>query len=110
MQDEIAAWLREAAVRVHEEAPALTALDQAIARVLESTAFVGTSYRRPGGRIFGGQVLEVPFPRPRRREEMLARPDYFWLRDSILNFLEECASHPAPAAAPSLEDARDSRP
>ena len=57
-----------------------------------------------------GQILEVPFPRPRRREEMLARPDYFWLRDSILNFLEECASHQAPATAPSLEDARDSRP
>ena len=30
MHDEIAAWLRAAAVRVHEEAPALTALDQAI--------------------------------------------------------------------------------
>jgi dihydroxyacetone kinase-like protein len=30
MQDEIAAWLRTAAERVHEEAPALTALDQAI--------------------------------------------------------------------------------
>jgi len=35
--------------------------------------------------------------------------DYFWLRDSILNFLEECASHQA-AAAPSLEDARDPSP
>ena len=31
---------------------------------------------------------EVPFPRPRRREEILARPDYFWLRDSIRDFLE----------------------
>jgi hypothetical protein len=41
---------------------------------------------------------------------MLARPDYFWLRDSILNFLEECASHQAPATAPSLEDARDPSP
>jgi dihydroxyacetone kinase-like protein len=30
MHDEIAAWLRAAAERVHEEAPALTALDQAI--------------------------------------------------------------------------------
>src|SRR5258705_13055419 len=30
MHDEIAAWLRAAAVRVHEEAPPLTALDQAI--------------------------------------------------------------------------------
>ena len=57
-----------------------------------------------------GQILEVPFPRPRRREEMLARPDYFWLRDSILNFLEECASHQAPATAPGLDRARDARP
>lgn len=38
-----------------------------------------------------GRILEVPFARPRRREEMLARPDYFWLRDAILNFLEEQA-------------------
>jgi len=38
-----------------------------------------------------GRVLGVPFPRPRRREEILARPDYFWLRDSILDFLEEQA-------------------
>ncbi|MET0850222.1 MAG: ABC transporter ATP-binding protein [Candidatus Rokuibacteriota bacterium] len=38
-----------------------------------------------------GEVLEVPFARPRRREEVLARPDYFWLRDSIVGFLEERA-------------------
>ena len=30
MHDEIAAWLRAAAARIHDEAPALTALDQAI--------------------------------------------------------------------------------
>ncbi len=36
-----------------------------------------------------GRILEVPFPRPRRREQMLAGVDYFWLRDSILSFLEE---------------------
>jgi dihydroxyacetone kinase phosphoprotein-dependent L subunit len=30
MHDGLVAWLREAAVRIHEEAPALTALDQAI--------------------------------------------------------------------------------
>jgi nitrate ABC transporter ATP-binding subunit len=35
-----------------------------------------------------GSILEVPFPRPRRREEILARADYFWLRDSILASLE----------------------
>lgn len=38
-----------------------------------------------------GEILGVPFPRPRRREEILARADYFWLRDQILDFLEERA-------------------
>ena len=35
-----------------------------------------------------GEVLDVAFPRPRRREELFDRPDYFWLRDAILGFLE----------------------
>jgi len=35
-----------------------------------------------------GRVFDVPFPRPRSRDELLARPDYFWLRDSIVAFLE----------------------
>ena len=38
-----------------------------------------------------GEVLEVPFPRPRGRADILARADYFWLRDSVLSFLEERA-------------------
>ena len=38
-----------------------------------------------------GEILEVPFPRPRRREDVLARADYFWLRDSVVGFLEERA-------------------
>lgn len=38
-----------------------------------------------------GRILDVPFPRPHRREDVLGRPDYFWLRDSILAFLEEQA-------------------
>jgi nitrate ABC transporter ATP-binding subunit len=44
-----------------------------------------------------GQILDVTVPRPRRREEVLARADYFWLRDSILNFLEEGAGGGAAA-------------
>ena len=36
-----------------------------------------------------GRIFDVPFPRPRRREAMLARPDYFWLRDAVLGFLED---------------------
>jgi nitrate ABC transporter ATP-binding subunit len=39
-----------------------------------------------------GEILEVPFPRPRRREEILARSDYFSLRDSIVSFLEAQAA------------------
>jgi len=35
-----------------------------------------------------GEVLEVPFVRPRVREEVLGRPDYFWMRDQIVGFLE----------------------
>src|SRR5437899_3355456 len=42
-----------------------------------------------------GRIFDVPFPRPRRRDELLARPDYFWLRDSIVAFLEEQAHAPA---------------
>ena len=38
-----------------------------------------------------GRIFDVPFPRPRRRDELLARPDYFWLRDAIVAFLEEQA-------------------
>jgi len=42
-----------------------------------------------------GEILAVPFPRPRRREEILAGADYFWLRDSIMSFLEEGAAGPS---------------
>jgi nitrate/nitrite transport system ATP-binding protein len=42
-----------------------------------------------------GRIFEVPFPRPRRRDELLGRADYFWLRDSIVAFLEAQAHAPA---------------
>jgi len=35
-----------------------------------------------------GDVLDVPFARPRAREDILTRPDYFWMRDQIVGFLE----------------------
>jgi nitrate/nitrite transport system ATP-binding protein len=35
-----------------------------------------------------GRIIDVPFARPRRREVILAGTDYFWLRDSIVDFLE----------------------
>ena len=40
-----------------------------------------------------GRILPVGFPRPRRREALLDRPDYFWLRDSVLGFLEAQPVH-----------------
>jgi nitrate/nitrite transport system ATP-binding protein len=46
-----------------------------------------------------GRILDVPFVRPRRREQILAGADYFWLRDSILSFLEDRAGAP-PALRP----------
>jgi ABC-type nitrate/sulfonate/bicarbonate transport system ATPase subunit len=42
-----------------------------------------------------GQIFDVPFPRPRHRGDLLDRPDYFWLRDAILGFLESESSHPS---------------
>jgi nitrate ABC transporter ATP-binding subunit len=42
-----------------------------------------------------GEILDVPFPRPRRRDQILAGADYFWLRDSIMSFLEERAAGPS---------------
>ena len=35
-----------------------------------------------------GRIHDVPFPRPRRREWMMAEAEYFLLRDAILDFLE----------------------
>jgi ABC-type nitrate/sulfonate/bicarbonate transport system ATPase subunit len=40
-----------------------------------------------------GRILPVEFPRPRRRETLLGQPDYFWLRDAVLGFLEAQPVH-----------------
>ena len=42
-----------------------------------------------------GRIFDVPFPRPRRRDALLERPDYFWLRDAVVGFLE-AQSHAIP--------------
>lgn len=41
----------------------------------------------PGGRI--GNVMSVPFPRPRDRASVLEHHEYYSLRESIFNFLED---------------------
>jgi nitrate ABC transporter ATP-binding subunit len=45
----------------------------------------------PAARV--GDVLEVNFPRPRDREDVMAHPDYYRLREYLIEFLEEHA-HP----------------
>jgi nitrate/nitrite transport system ATP-binding protein len=42
-----------------------------------------------------GEILDVPFERPRRRAELVDRPDYETLRQRILTFLEEQDRHAA---------------
>jgi nitrate ABC transporter ATP-binding subunit len=46
----------------------------------------------PAARV--GGILEVPFPRPRRRSAVLEHPDYYTLRETLIGFLED-QSHPA---------------
>lgn len=47
-----------------------------------------------------GEILEVKFPRPRSRQQLLEDPEYYRLREQLIGFLEE-RSHVRPAAAPS---------
>lgn len=42
-----------------------------------------------------GKLLELPFERPRVRAEVLEHPEYYDLRGSLVQFLED-ESHPAP--------------
>src|SRR5262245_10965420 len=57
-----------------------------------------------------GEILEVKFPRPRSRKQLLEDPEYYRLREALIGFLEERSHHkparpapitpPAPPAAP----------
>jgi nitrate/nitrite transport system ATP-binding protein len=38
-----------------------------------------------------GEILVVPFPRPRSRVDVLNHPEYYRLRDHLIAFLEERA-------------------
>jgi hypothetical protein len=51
-----------------------------------------------------GEILEVKFPRPRSRKQLLEDPDYYRLRAELIGFLEERSHHrparPAGATPP----------
>lgn len=48
-----------------------------------------------------GEILEIKFPRPRSRKQLLEDPEYYRLREELIGFLEE-RSHlrPVPRANP----------
>ncbi|MDB6030989.1 MAG: bacitracin transporter ATP-binding protein [Verrucomicrobiales bacterium] len=57
-----------------------------------------------------GDILEVKFPRPRNRKDVIEHPDYYKLREHLITFLEvhahknkarqALASHPTPPSGP----------
>ncbi len=57
--------------------------------------------QRPGARV--GQVLDIPFERPRDRKAVLADEMYYDLRGSLIDFLEKFDKHKKPAAAEVAE-------
>ncbi|HTQ30910.1 MAG TPA: ABC transporter ATP-binding protein [Opitutaceae bacterium] len=46
-----------------------------------------------------GEILAVPFPRPRDRKALLEDPEYYRLREQLIGFLEERSHLRAPPAA-----------
>ncbi|HYQ41543.1 MAG TPA: ABC transporter ATP-binding protein [Polyangiaceae bacterium] len=71
-----------------------------------------------GPRATVGEILEVPFARPRDRAKVLEDPEYYALRERLIGFLEDHArpgtassaerreqtsTLPTPASAPQLE-------
>jgi len=47
-----------------------------------------------------GEIMEVKFPRPRERKAVMEHPDYYLLREQLIEFLEVRA-HRKPAAPPT---------
>ena len=63
-----------------------------------------------------GQVLDLPFERPRVRKELLEHPDYYEFRGSLIAFLEKQESrksvhrHKANAPQPTVKGTSKSQP
>ena len=55
----------------------------------------------PGAKV--GQVLTLPFQRPRQRADVLAHPDYYDLRQCLISFLEG-QEHLKGASDPAMEE------
>jgi nitrate ABC transporter ATP-binding subunit len=61
-----------------------------------------------------GEILEVKFPRPRSRKQLLEDPEYYRLREQLMGFLEERShqrpARPAAADGPPPSSTRNSPP
>lgn len=56
-----------------------------------------------------GDVLEVKFPRPRNRQEVMEHPDYYGLREHLITFLEVHAHKSPPNPMADDSDAASPR-
>lgn len=56
-----------------------------------------------------GEILEVKFPRPRSRKQLLEDPEYYRLREQLIGFLEE-RSHVRPPRSPATSSPPPKRP
>ncbi|WP_438483234.1 ABC transporter ATP-binding protein [Oleiharenicola lentus] len=55
-----------------------------------------------------GEIVEVKFPRPRSRKQLLEDPEYYRLREELIGFLEERSHHrptrpPSPPSTPEVK-------
>jgi nitrate/nitrite transport system ATP-binding protein len=58
-----------------------------------------------------GEILEVKFPRPRTRKQLLEDPEYYRLREELIGFLEERSHHrPVRADAAATPPPRHGHP
>jgi len=57
-----------------------------------------------GPRARVGEILTVPFGRPRDRQAVMAHPDYYVLRERLIGFLEDQAHPGAPRSEHALEE------
>jgi nitrate ABC transporter ATP-binding subunit len=57
-----------------------------------------------------GEILSVPFPRPRERKQVMEHPDYYRLREHLITFLEERAYKHAPSSPAAGRPVRFVRP
>jgi nitrate ABC transporter ATP-binding subunit len=51
-----------------------------------------------------GDILDIPFPRPRIRREVLEHPDYYVLRERLIGFLEDQSKGPLGIRVPSTQN------